>query len=47
MPIDHKNANTEAAMDAATGWVHNLIETAVRRLERLHTAEYSYSRTSP
>ncbi|BCS28820.1 uncharacterized protein APUU_70390S [Aspergillus puulaauensis] len=46
-PIDHKNANTEGAMDAPTGWVHNIIETAVRRLERLHTAEYSHSRTSP
>lgn len=45
-PIDHKGANMEAAMDATTGWVHKLVERAVRRFERLHTAEDIYSNTN-
>ncbi|KAL4787815.1 hypothetical protein BJX76DRAFT_266769 [Aspergillus varians] len=40
--IDNTTTDLDAATDTPAGWVHNLVEAAVRRFERLHTSESNY-----
>ncbi|KAL4917961.1 hypothetical protein BDW62DRAFT_201288 [Aspergillus aurantiobrunneus] len=39
IPVGHTDAAVNAAPDATAGWVHNLVEVAVRGFQSLHASE--------